>query len=343
MDGGPRTMNDNVILLAHGAGGKKSADLIRGLFLKHFANPTLNALGDSALIEGGDRLAFTTDSFVVDPIFFPGGDIGKLAVCGTVNDLASAGAKPIALSAAFILEEGLGFEDLERIVASMKQASEEAEVQIVTGDTKVVARGSADRVFITTSGIGSIPDGMEPPAPNRASPGDAVILSGTIADHGMAVMAQREGIRFASEITSDCAPLYGLVACVLEASPNVHCLRDPTRGGLAATLNELAAQSAVCIEVGESEIPVNEDVRVACELLGIDPLHVANEGKMVAIVPAREAEAVLAAMRNHPYGSRAQIIGEVRESPAGRVHLRTAMGSLRILDTPSGDILPRIC
>ena len=336
-------MGDDVVLLAHGAGGKKSADLIRDLFLSNFGNPTLSCLGDSAVIEGASRLAFTTDSFVVDPIFFPGGDIGKLAVCGTVNDLACAGARPIALSAAFILEEGLSFEDLERVVASMKRASEEAGVSVVTGDTKVVARGSADKLFINTSGIGLLSVDREPPAPSRARPGDVVILSGTIADHGMAVMAQREGMRFASEIASDCAPLYQMVAQVLEAAPNVHCLRDPTRGGLAATLNELAAQSGVRIEISESEIPVADNVRVVCELLGIDPLHVANEGKMIAIVPGNEAESALAAMRAHKYGTRAAIIGSVTESGAGQVHLRTAMGSLRILDTPSGDILPRIC
>ena len=333
----------DIILLAHGAGGKKSADLIGGLFLKHFGNPALNVLGDSAVIRNGaHKLAFTTDSFVVDPLFFPGADIGKLAVCGTVNDLAAVGAQPLALSAAFILEEGLEIETLERVVDSMSRTAAEVGVSIVTGDTKVVPRGSADRMFINTSGIGMLPEG-DNPSPNRAAAGDAVILSGTIADHGMAVMTCREGIRFASEIASDCAPLNNLVARMLEASPNIHCLRDPTRGGLAATLNEIAGQSGVCIEVEEEAIPVNEDVRVACELLGIDPLHVANEGKMVAIAPAQDAEAILAAMREHPLGKRAAIIGRVQSEPAGRVHLRTSMGSLRILDIPAGDLLPRIC
>jgi len=337
-------MDDNIILLAHGAGGKKSADLISSLFLRYFGNPILDLLGDSAVLEsGGQRLAFTTDSFVVDPLFFPGGDIGKLAVCGAVNDLAAAGARPLALSAAFILEEGLDFETLERVTASMSDAAADVGVSIVAGDTKVVTRGSADRMFITTSGIGLLPDGIELPSPERAAPGDVVILSGTIADHGMAVMACREGIRFSSEIQSDCAPLHGLVAAVLEAAPSVHCLRDPTRGGLAAVLNELAARSGVCIEIEESSMPVSEDVRVACELLGIDPLHVANEGKMIAIVPQGEAEKALGAMRRHPRGSRAAVIGRVQAAPAGRVHLRTVMGSLRILDVPAGDLLPRIC
>ena len=336
-------MTNELILLAHGAGGRKSADLIGGLFLKHFGNPVLNVLGDSAVIRNGaHKLAFTTDSFVVDPLFFPGGDIGKLAVCGTINDLAAAGAQPLALSAAFILEEGLELETLERVVDSMSQTASEIGVSVVTGDTKVVPRGSADRMFITTSGIGLLP-AEEYPSPNRAAAGDVVILSGTIADHGMAVMTCREGIRFASEIMSDCAPLNSLVAKMLEASPNIHCLRDPTRGGLAATLNEIAGQSGVCIEIEESRIPLNEDVRVACELLGIDPLHVANEGKMLAIVPAQDAEAVLAAMRRHPLGERAAIIGRVQSEPPGRVHLRTSVGSLRILDIPAGDLLPRIC
>jgi hydrogenase expression/formation protein HypE len=337
-------MEDKIILLAHGAGGRKSADLVQTVFLKYFGNPTQNHLGDSAVLDaGGGKLAFTTDSFVVDPLFFPGGDIGKIAVCGSVNDLASAGARPIALSAAFILEEGLEVEVLERVCATMRDMAAEVGAPIVAGDTKVVPRGSADRMFITTSGIGVLPDGRESPAPNRARSDDVVLLSGTIADHGMAVMTCREGIRFESEIRSDCAPLYGMVASVLEAAPNTHCLRDPTRGGLAAVLNELAMQSGVTIEIEESSVPVNENVRVACELLGIDPLHVANEGKMVAIVPADEADAALDAMRRDRYGERAAIIGRVQSGHAGRVHLRTPMGSLRILDMPAGDLLPRIC
>lgn len=337
-------MNDNVILLAHGAGGKKSAELIQSLFLQYFDNPVLNNLGDSAILNAKPgQLAFTTDSFVVDPLFFPGGDIGKLAVCGTVNDLAAVGARPIALSTAFILEEGLKLETLEQVVASMGAVAGELGIPIVAGDTKVVPHGSADKMFITTSGIGYLSANQKPPAPNRAKPGDIVLVSGTIGEHGMAVMLAREGIEFSTNIQSDCAPLWGLVSSMLETAPDIHCLRDPTRGGLAATLNELAVQSGVCIEIEESAIPINEDVRVACELLGIDPLHVANEGKIVAIVPENDAEAVLEAMKAHPLGKHAQIIGCVKSSPTGRVHLRTPMGTLRILDIPSGDILPRIC
>jgi hydrogenase expression/formation protein HypE len=336
-------MPDDIILLAHGAGGGKSAELVREMFLARFDNPALARLGDAAVLEAGGRLAFTTDAFVVEPLFFPGGDIGKLAVCGTVNDLAAMGAAPVALSAAFILEEGLEMETLRRVVESMARTAKEVGVCIVAGDTKVVPRGSADKLFITTSGIGALPAGRPLPAPERAAAGDAVIVSGTLADHGMAVMIHREGLDFTSEICSDCAPLAGMVAALLEAVPDVHCLRDPTRGGLAAVLNELAASSGVCIEVEEERIPVSLDARVACELLGIDPLHVANEGKMVAILPADHAGAALAALRNHPYGQNAAVIGQVQPAPAGRVHLRTPLGTLRILDVPAGDLLPRIC
>jgi hydrogenase expression/formation protein HypE len=336
--------DDTIILMAHGAGGRKSADLVRGLFLRHFSNPSLDVLGDSAILATGSaRLAFTTDSFVVSPLFFPGGDIGKLAVCGTVNDLACAGATPLALSAAFILEEGLELAVLERLLVSMRDAAAEAGVPIVAGDTKVVPRGSADGVFITTSGVGLIPDGLTSPSPDRAAPGDVVLLTGTLADHGMAVMTAREGLRFASEIRSDCAPLAGLASALLEAAPAVHALRDPTRGGLAAVLNEIAAQSGVCMEIDEAAVPVSDDVRVACELLGIDPLHVANEGKLVVILPSDHAEAALSALRRHSYGAKATAIGRVLDCPSGRVHLKTVLGSLRILDLPAGDLLPRIC
>lgn len=337
-------MRDSIVLLSHGAGGKKSAELMRELFFKYFKNPTLEVLGDSAVIDTGlGRIAFTTDSFVVQPISFPGGDIGKLAVCGTVNDLAAAGAHPLALTAAFILEEGLSLDTLESIVASMHKAALEAGINIVAGDTKVVPRGSADKLFITTSGIGMIPPNTDFPSPDKASAGDVAILSGTIADHGMAVMTCREGIRFSTDIHSDCAPLNALVSSILEAAPNTHCLRDPTRGGLAAVLNELAQQSGVCIQIDELSIPVNDDVRTACELLGIDPLYVANEGKMVVIAPEKEAEAVLAAMQKNTYGKRSAIIGKVLESPAGKVHLKTVIGTTRIVDMPAGDLLPRIC
>jgi len=336
-------MSDDIILLAHGAGGGKSAELVRELFLAHFANAVLAQLGDAAVLEAGGRLAFTTDAFVVAPLFFPGGDIGKLAVCGTVNDLAAMGATPVALSAAFILEEGLEMDILRRAVESMARAAREAGVPIVAGDTKVVPRGSADKLFITTSGIGLLPTERPLPAPERAAAGDVVLVTGTLADHGMAVMIHREGLDFTSEIRSDCAPLAGLVAALLDAVPDVHCLRDPTRGGLAAVLNELAASSGVCIEIDEECIPVSPDVRVACELLGIDPLHVANEGKMVAILPAEHADAALATLRNHPYGQHAALIGRVHPAPAARVPLRTPLGALRILDVPAGDLLPRIC
>jgi hydrogenase expression/formation protein HypE len=336
--------DDSIVLLAHGAGGRKSADLIRDVFLRHFANPALDLLGDSAILSvPAVRLAFTTDAFVVSPLFFPGADIGKLAVCGTVNDLACSGATPLALSAAFILEEGLDLAVLERIVASMHDAAAEAGVPIVAGDTKVVPRGSADQVFITTSGVGLIADGLTPPSPDRAAPGDVVLLTGPIADHGMAVMTAREGLRLGTEIRSDCAPLAGLAAALLDAAPDVHVLRDPTRGGLAAVLNEIAAQSRVCIEIDEAAVPVNAGVRVACELLGIDPMHVANEGKLVAMVPPDQAEAALAALRAHPYGVGAVAIGRAQDGPSGRVHLKTVLGSLRLLDLPCGDLLPRIC
>jgi len=337
-------MQDTIILLAHGAGGLKSAELTQELFLPSYTNATLRQLADAAVIEhDGVRLAFTTDAFVIDPVIFPGGDIGKLSICGTVNDLAAAGATPLALSVAFILEEGLPIALLRQIVDSMGKTAAEVGVPIVAGDTKVVPRGSADKLFITTSGIGVVPAGLPAPAPNRAVPGDLVLISGTIADHGMAVMTSREGLEFSTTIHSDCAPLAGLVAALREAEPDIHCLRDPTRGGVAAVLNELAIASGVLIEIEETAIPIAANTRVACELLGIDPLHVANEGKMIAIVPAASADAALAAWRRHPYGVGAACIGRVLPAPAGRVHLRTALGSARILDIPAGDLLPRIC
>lgn len=337
-------MRNSRILMAHGSGGRKSQELLRDIFLRHLGNEYLDVLGDSAILDAGPgRLAFTTDAFVVKPLFFPGGDIGRLAVCGSVNDLAAAGAEPVALSAAFILEEGLETEVLERIVLSMREAADSVGVSVVAGDTKVVPRGAADGMYITTSGAGVIREGVEPPMPSRAEKGDAVILSGTVADHGMAVMTRREGIKIESEIVSDCAPLWEMVASVMKAAPGVHAMRDPTRGGLAAALNEIAESSGVCIEVDEDRIMVGEGVRTACELLGIDPLHVANEGKMVVILPEREADAAVAAMRGLPVGRDASIIGTVKAEPAGRVHIKTTLGSLRILDVPTGDILPRIC
>jgi len=369
------TTDSDKILLAHGSGGQLSHELVERLFLKHFDNPILAHLDDAAVLEAGGRkqeagyvhlascilnlesgarLAFTTDSYVVDPIFFPGGDIGKLAVCGTVNDLAMSGATPLYLSAGFILEEGLELADLERVVASMAATAQIAGVQIVTGDTKVVDHGKADRLFINTAGVGVVPVGVEISG-DRARPGDVVILSGTVGDHGMTIMSQREGLRFDSPLVSDCAPLNGLVAAILDAlslppqswggagGSAIHCLRDPTRGGLATALNEVAGKSGVGIEIEDRAVPVWDAVRAACELLGLDPLYVANEGKLVAFVAPEVADAVLAAMRAHEYGREAAIIGQVTTEHAGRVVLRTALGARRILDMLVGEQLPRIC
>jgi len=330
------------ILLAHGSGGKLAHDLVEKSFVKAFANPFLAKLDDSAVMDFNGRLAFTTDSYVVSPIFFPGGDIGKLAVCGTVNDLAMSGAKPLYLSLSFIIEEGLPQDELNQIVDSVQKAAQEAGVEIVTGDTKVVHRGSADKLFINTAGVGIIPEGVNISGSN-ARPGDRVILSGTIGDHGIAVLSQREGLSFSTQLESDCAPLGGLVAEMLEASPDIHCLRDPTRGGLATTLNELAKQSKVSIRIEEEKIPVREEVLAACEMLGFDPLYVANEGKLVAIVPAKDADKVLKSMRENYYGTGAAIIGEVKAEHPGRVVMKTCLGASRIVDMLVGDLLPRIC
>ena len=285
---------------------------------------------------------FTTDGFVVEPIFFPGGDIGKLAVCGTVNDLAAAGARPLALSASFILEEGLLISELERIVDSMAAAAAEAGVRVICGDTKVVPRGSADRMYVTTSGVGEVPEGVEVSGAN-ARPGDVVLVSGPVGDHGLAVLSVREGLEFESEIVSDCAPLAGMVEALLEAAPGVHALRDPTRGGLATALNEIARQSEVEIEIEESAVPVRESVAAACELLGLDPLYAANEGKMIVIAAAAQADKALAALRAHPLGREAAVIGRVQQGKAGRVLLRTVLGTHRILDRHVGEQMPRIC
>jgi hydrogenase expression/formation protein HypE len=334
----------DTILLAHGSGGQLSHDLVAEVFAASFANPVLERLEDSAVLAGlgAGRLAFTTDSYVVRPLFFPGGDIGRLAVCGTINDLAMSGAQPRYLSAAFVIEEGLPIADLRRIVRSMAETARDAGVVIVTGDTKVVERGHGDGCFITTAGIGVIPAGVDISAAN-ARPGDAVLVSGTVGDHGLAIMSQREGLRFEAEIVSDVAPLHTLVRAMLEACPQIHCLRDPTRGGLATTLNELAGQSGVEIVVEEACIPIRPAVQSLGELLGIDPLYVANEGKLVAIVPEEAAGQVLAAMRAHPLGRDAAIIGHVRSGRAGRVSLRTTLGAHRILDMMVGELLPRIC
>ena len=338
----PVAVRDKIVL-GHGSGGRLSADLLRDIFLPLFSNPMLDRMDDQAIFAIGDsRIAFTTDSFVVKPLFFPGGDIGSLAVHGTVNDLAMGGARPLFLSAAFILEEGFPTADLRRIAASMAEAAAAAGVAVVTGDTKVVEKGKGDGLFINTTGIGLVPDHVRMSA-SQARPGDRVILSGPIGDHGIAILASREGLEFETEIVSDSAPLHELVAAMLAASSQIRCLRDPTRGGLSSALNEIAVQSGVSIQVEESQIAVREDVKGACELLGLDPLYVANEGKLVAIVASEAAEAVVAAMRSNERGREAAIIGTVGEKHAGLVTMRSAFGSTRIVDLLAGDQLPRIC
>jgi len=333
---------DDRILLAHGSGGKLSHELVVKKLLPFLANPALNKLDDSAIFEASGRLAFTTDGYVVNPIFFPGGDIGKLAVCGTVNDLSMNGAKPLYLSLSAIIEEGFLINELEQIMQSIKKAAEEAGVSIIAGDTKVVNRGQADKLFITTSGVGVIPTGVDISGAN-ARAGDKVLLSGTIGDHGIAVMSQREGLRFSMTLESDCAPLNKLVSKMLEVSSRIHCLRDPTRGGLATTLNELAQQSKVGMVVNEARIPVKEDVKAACELLGLDPLYVANEGKLVAIADPVDADKILTQMKKNCYGIDAAIIGEVTDEHCGKVVMKTKLGPSRIVDMISGELLPRIC
>lgn len=335
-------MNDETILLAHGSGSRLSHELIEKSFLPPLTNPLLARLDDSAVFELSGQLAFTTDSYVVSPIFFPGGDIGKLAVCGTINDLAVSGAVPLYLSLSFIIEEGLSLGELKKVVSSVKAAAEESGVKIVTGDTKVVNRGSADKLFINTSGIGTIPEGIAISGVN-AKAGDKVILSGNIGDHGIAVMSQREGLKFSVPVQSDCAPLNKLVSQMLEASSQIHCMRDPTRGGLATTLNELARQSKVGIRIEEDKIPIHDGVRAACELLGFDPLYVANEGKLVAIVAPDGTEKILAKMKRNQYGHDASIIGEVTDEHKGKVIMKTRLGASRIVDMLSGELLPRIC
>lgn len=331
------------ILLSHGSGGKLSHDLIKQVFLKDFTSPLLSKLDDMAVLEiGSGRVAFTTDSYVVSPLFFNGGDIGRLALCGTVNDLAVSGAIPKFISVAFIIEEGFLVSDLKRILDSMKMAVEEAGVEIVTGDTKVVEKGGADGIFINTAGVGIIPERINISGVN-AQVGDKVLLSGSIGDHGIAIISEREGLSFKTSIKSDCAPLNGLVEEMLGASKEIRAMRDPTRGGLASTLNEIAAQSQVAISIMEEKIPLKAEVFGACEMLGFDPLHVANEGKLVAIVAPQAAEDILTAMRSHPYGKEAAIIGEVNAEPPGRVLMKTAVGATRIVDMLVGEQLPRIC
>jgi len=351
----PPLKNYPTIVMGHGSGGTMMADLIEHLFMPAFTNEWLTQMGDSTVIghsslfekPGQEALAFTTDSFVVNPLFFPGGNIGELAIYGTVNDLAMHGALPRFISAGFILEEGLPMETLGNIIQAMAEACRLAGVRIATGDTKVVQRGKGDGIFINTAGIGVIPPGRQI-SPRNALPGDVVLVNGTFGDHSMAVMSVREGLAFGTTIRSDAAPLNGLVENMLAASssstsPRLHCLRDATRGGLAAVLNELADASSVGIEIDETRVPVRPEVRAACEMLGFDPFHLANEGKLIAILPEGAAEAVLAAMQAHTYGREAAIIGRVVTEHPGMVTVKTSIGGKRILDLPAGELLPRIC
>jgi len=333
---------DEIIRLGHGSGGKLSHELITGIFAQSFSNDILNKMDDSAVLNVEGKIAFTTDGFTVNPLFFPGGDIGKLAVCGTVNDLAMSGAKPLYLSTAMIIEEGFPIKELKEIVSSLQKTAETAGVTVVTGDTKVVNKSCADKIFITTTGIGIIPEGVDLSGSN-AREGDKIIVSGTVGEHGIAVLSQREGLKFSVPVESDCAPLNKLVSDILNVTHKIRCLRDPTRGGLATTLNEIASQSKVSIVIDEKAIPVHEAVRAVCELLGIDPLYIANEGKLIAVVPPEFADSVLEAMRRNTYGKQAAVIGTVCSGRAGRVIMKTTLGASRIIDMLSGEMLPRIC
>jgi hydrogenase expression/formation protein HypE len=345
----PQSQYDR-ILLGHGSGGRLTAELLQRVFLPGFGNDVLAALEDQATVsldgshngKKGARIAFTTDSFVVRPLFFPGGDIGKLAIHGTVNDLAVGGAIPRFLAAAFILEEGLALEDLSRIIASMRAACAEAGVALVTGDTKVVDRGKGDQVFITTTGIGQVPEGRCLSIHN-ARPGDRILVSGTLGDHGIAIMSVREGIEFETVLQSDTAPLAGLTQAMLEACPGIRCMRDPTRGGLSSALNELAAASGVGIRLSEAAIPMRPEVHAACEMLGLDPLYVANEGKLIAVVPPQDADRLLEVMRAHPLGTNAAVVGEVVAEHPGLVLLQSLVGGERVVTLLAGEQLPRIC
>jgi len=335
--------SNKFITLAHGGGGSASADLLKKCFLPAYGNKTLNKLGDQAIISlNGARLAFSTDSYVVDPIFFPGGNIGSLAVHGTVNDLAVGGAIPRYLSVGYVIEEGFPLADLEAIAQSLAQAAGISGVQVVAGDTKVVARGSADKIFINTSGIGEVPPGVDI-RPERVQPGDKIILSGTIGDHGIAVLTRREGLRFDVSIESDSAPLNDLVQTMLAVEPDIRMMRDPTRGGLASALNEIAQLSQTGMLIEEAAIPVLEEVKSVCEILGLDPLYIANEGKLAAFVPAATAPKILEAMKAHPLGKDAAIIGEVREADPGLVEMKTSFLGSRIVNMQTGEQIPRIC
>jgi len=336
-------LREGAVDLSHGSGGRAMAQLVEELFQRHLDNALLRQANDQAAFDPPPgRLVMSTDGHVVSPLFFPGGDIGCLSVHGTINDVAMAGARPLYLAAGFILEEGLPLADLDRIVASMARAANEAKVPVVTGDTKVVERGKADGCFITTTGVGVVPPGVDISG-DRARPGDAILVSGTLGDHGVAVMSKRENLTFGTDIQSDTAALHGLVAAMVSAVPGIHCLRDPTRGGLGTTLNELARQSAVGMRIHEDAIPVRPEVQAACELLGLDPLYVANEGKLIAICRAEDAEVLLAVMRGHPLGTQAALIGEVVADPHQFVQMQTRLGGWRIVDWLAGEQLPRIC
>ncbi len=336
-------MKEDRILLSHGSGGKLSFNLIKKLFLFNFNNPYLKKLDDSAVLNiEGLKLAYTTDSYTVDPLFFKGGNIGELAVYGTVNDLAMCGATPLYLSCSFIIEEGFSLSLLEKIVLSMSEASVIARVDIVTGDTKVVNRGAADKIFINTSGLGIVKEGVNISGSN-AKVGDVVILNGSIGSHGIAVLSEREGLKFGTDIESDTSPLSSLVVDMLEVSKDIHVLRDPTRGGLSTSLNEIALSSKVDVEINEGDIPIQEEVRAACEILGYDPLYLANEGKLVAFVPSEIAPNILKKMRKNRYGKESKIIGRVVKESEGKVYLNTTIGGKRIVDMLTGEQLPRIC
>lgn len=336
-------MDQDRVLLAHGSGGTMMRELVENVFVSGFGDDVLSRMDDAGVVAfPGSRVALSTDTYVVWPLEFPGADIGRLAVCGTVNDIATSGATPLYLSVGFVLEEGLEIDVLRRVLVSMREAAAEAGVRIITGDTKVVENGHGDGMYINTAGVGVVPDGVDLSG-SLCRPGDVVLLSGTLGDHGIAVVSTREGLSFSTDIQSDAAPLNRLVAAVLAAAPATRCFRDPTRGGLASTLNELASASRVSMTVDEASVPVREQVRGACEMLGYDVFQVANEGKMVAVVPPDQAQAALEAMKSAPYGADAAIIGEVADGPAGKVYVRTLFGATRIMDMLVGEQLPRIC
>ncbi len=339
----PLDLNHGVVDMSHGSGGRAMAQLIEQLFVEQFDNELLRQANDQALFDiPAGRMAMSVDGHVIAPLFFPGGDIGSLSVHGTINDVAMSGASPLYLSAGFILEEGFPLADLQRIIASMAEAANHAGVPVITGDTKVVEKGKGDGIFITTTGVGMVPEGVNISG-DRATAGDAILVSGTLGDHGVAIMSSRENLQFETDIQSDSAALHTLIASMVEAVPEIHCLRDPTRGGLATTLNELARQSQVGMRLREAEIPVTTAVQGACELLGLDPLYVANEGKLVAICPADLAPHLLQVMQAHPLGQQAAIIGEVVEDPDGFVQMETRLGGSRVVDWLAGEQLPRIC